>query len=412
MKYYDLLDVPPTASAEDIKAAYRIQVQLHHPDRLQQASPQVRAYAEDKLKRINEAYTVLSDPVRRAAYDSRFVRAQRAQANEDEDDDLTMRPARPGRKRPSRRQAEAEAANQWWREQQQREAEEQAYARAEAQRQRAQQRAEAERRAEQERARRQAAERYPRVRREAEAVILTFQPGVWTTLKRVPEGEFLMGSDPKHDPQALAHEQPAHRVFVPEFFIGQFPVTNAQFAMFARDTRLEWTPPPHAGDVPVTQVMWDEALAFCRWLSRLTGQPFRLPTEAEWEKAARGPDGRLYPWGNAWQTGYANLADLAPAPSPVGQFSPAGDSLYGVSDLAGNVWEWCADWYAAKTYASRARWVAHNPHGPEHGEGYVLRGGAFDSPQKHARAAHRNWDYGFKRRKNVGFRLALTWVNG
>lgn len=410
MKYYELLDVPPTASPEDIKAAYRIQVQLHHPDRLQQASPQVRTYAEDKLKRINEAYTVLSDPVRRAAYDSRFVHAARRTADDD-DDDLMTHAARPGRKRPSRRQAEAEAASQWWRDQQQREADEQAYARAEAQRQRAQQQAEAERRAEQERARR-AADRFPKVRREADAVILTFKPGLWTTLKRVPEGEFVMGSDPRLDPQANAHEQPAHRVFLPDYFIGQFPVTNAQFAVFAHDTRLEWAAPPHADDVPVTQVMWDEALAFCRWLSRLTGQPVRLPTEAEWEKAARGPEGRLYPWGETWQAGLANVADILPGPSPVGQFSPAGDSPYGVGDLAGNVWEWCADWYAPKTYAGRARWVAHNPHGPDHGEGYVLRGGAFDSPHKHARAAHRNWDYGFKRRKNVGFRLALTWVNG
>jgi formylglycine-generating enzyme required for sulfatase activity len=155
-------------------------------------------------------------------------------------------------------------------------------------------------------------------------------------------------------------------------------------------------------------VSWDDAVAFCKWLSQATGRTFRLPTEAEWEKAARGDDGRIYPWGNEWEVTRLNGESMHGGTTPVGQFSPAGDSPFGLADASGNVWEWCADWYADKTYERRARAMARDPKGPADGEGCVVRGGAFDSSPRHLRCAHRNWYYPFNARKNVGFRVVAA----
>jgi formylglycine-generating enzyme required for sulfatase activity len=152
-------------------------------------------------------------------------------------------------------------------------------------------------------------------------------------------------------------------------------------------------------------VSWDDALAFCNWLTG-PGWRFSLPTEAQWEKAARGADGRVYPWGDEWDISRANADDLAGTTTPVGLFSPGGDSPFGVAEMSGNVWEWCADWYDAAEYANRQ--VIADPVGPLQGEGAVIRGGAFDSTAKHARGAHRNWHYPFKRRANIGFRVVAV----
>ena len=114
-----------------------------------------------------------------------------------------------------------------------------------------------------------------------------------------------MGSDPKVDKDATADEQPQHRLYLPEFYIGKYPVTNEQYAAFVKTGRQgapeHWEKgeiPAGKGDHPVVNVSWQDAVAFCRWLSRESGKTIRLPTEAEWEKAARGSDGRIYPWGN------------------------------------------------------------------------------------------------------------------
>jgi formylglycine-generating enzyme required for sulfatase activity len=146
-------------------------------------------------------------------------------------------------------------------------------------------------------------------------------------------------------------------------------------------------------------------VAFCRWLDA-PGWRFRLPTEAEWEKAARGADGRLYPWGDEWDIARANADDLADATTPVGLFSPGGDSPFGVADMCGNVWEWCADWYDAEAYQRRE--TSLDPTGPASGDGAVVRGGAFDAPLRRVRSAQRNWDYPFKRRANIGFRVVAV----
>lgn len=131
--------------------------------------------------------------------------------------------------------------------------------------------------------------------------------------------------------------------------IGKTPVTNAQYAAFVEATKRKvpkhWKRllrqdriPSGKENHPVVNVSWYDAVAFCRWLSQETGQPFRLPTEAEWEKAARGADGRIYPWGDEQLTN--ELCYLGSGTTPVGRYSPQGDSPYGCADMAGNVWEW------------------------------------------------------------------------
>jgi formylglycine-generating enzyme required for sulfatase activity len=406
VNHYELLDVPPSATQDDIKAAYRILVQLYHPDRLQHANDKVRQYAEERLKKINAAYTVLSDPVRRADYDARALSGRRGVAVEEEDEgeaeayDFYPRSARGGRRRRGVDPDMEAAADEWLRRaaEAERAAERQRRAAAEAERQR--QEAEA-------RQRRAAQNTYPRAREQNGALILAFAPSLWTTLIRIPEGDFLMGSDPTRDPLAQPNEQPQHRVWVGEYFIGQYPVTLAHYHAFLLATQASPPPalPPGTENLPVTEVSCDDATAFCHWLSRLTGRKFRLPTEAEWEKAGRGAEGRLYPWGDNWEVTRLNADGRHAGVVAVGVFSPAGDSPYGVADMSGNVWEWCGDWYDANLYAGRAGGRVANPSGPGGGDGCVVRGGAFDSSARHTRCAHRNWHYPYKHRPNLGFRI-------
>ena len=153
----------------------------------------------------------------------------------------------------------------------------------------------------------------------------------------------------------IAREIRQHKVFVQEFEIGKYPVTNLQYQAFVQDAGRE--PPLHwegdqcpegLGNHPVVNVSWHDAVAYCEGLTEKTDKPYRLPTEAEWEKAARGTDRREFPWGDGWDVSKCNTRDGGPsATTPVGQYSRHGDSFYGVADMAGNVWEWCADWLRA-----------------------------------------------------------------
>jgi formylglycine-generating enzyme required for sulfatase activity len=169
----------------------------------------------------------------------------------------------------------------------------------------------------------------------------------------IPGGPFTMGTDAiDKENHALEYgltkpwfedEHPAHQVNVSGFYLDRNEVTNAQFAEFvkAANSRIPGTwatgsYPEGQGNVPVASVNWYQARDYCSWAKK------RLPTEAEWEKAARGADGRLYPWGNDFQLDRANL--MTPSVQPVGLF-PQGQSPYGVNDMVGNVWEWMADWY-------------------------------------------------------------------
>ncbi|MCC6188976.1 MAG: SUMF1/EgtB/PvdO family nonheme iron enzyme [Anaerolineales bacterium] len=413
MKYYELLDVPPDASEEQIKAAYRILVQLHHPDRLQQVSAAVRQYAEERLKKINAAYHALGDPQRRAAYDAAWqaARARPAAPYPDEAYEYAVPhdPAWEQSKKHTRRraqtaaEAEAAAAYQAWAHE-----EAERYARArDAERTR---QAERENREAEARARKAAEEQYPRARPDPSlggVLVVHFAPGVWTTLVPVATGTFWMGSD-LGDPEAGRAEQPQHQVRLSEYYLGRYPVTNAQYQAFLRATRrapAAPVPPGHEQH-PVVNVTWDDAAAFCRWLSAATSRTFRLPTEAEWEKAARGPEGQRYSWGNEWDPSRLNGEGGPGCLMPVDRFSPAGDSPYGAAALLGNAWEWCADWFDPKLYARRANRLVSDPAGPGTGQGYVVRGGAFDAPARHTRCAYRTFEYPDTARPNLGFRLA------
>jgi formylglycine-generating enzyme required for sulfatase activity len=223
-------------------------------------------------------------------------------------------------------------------------------------------------------------------------------------LALIPAGEFLMGSEDADD-----DERPVHRVHVDDFHLGVQPVTNAEYAHFVRDTghrapaiyelplvvkaggterervfrqvgmRYVWDQahPADRGDHPVTLVRYDDAAAYCAWLSAVTGRVYRLPTEAEWEKAARGGmESKRYPWGDRLDRNMANfLVDpaqrSAQGTTPCRTFPP---NAYGLFDMAGNVWEWVGDWYDPRYYTKGA---SPNPSGPPSGHLRLVRGGSW-----------------------------------
>ena len=149
----------------------------------------------------------------------------------------------------------------------------------------------------------------------------------------IPAGYFWMGKD-EFDPDARESEKPRHRVYLSEYWIGKYPITHREYQFFVRETGHRapygWNGgqyPEGKGYHPVVWVYWEDAVAYCQWLARKTGIPYCLPTEAEWEKAARGTDGRIYPWGNGWDKNKCNSSEGgAGGTTPVGQYSPAGDS--------------------------------------------------------------------------------------
>lgn len=256
-------------------------------------------------------------------------------------------------------------------------------------------------------------------------------------LVRIPAGTFVMGAgDGEPD------ERPAHTVYLDEFLIGAHPVTHGEYARFVRETgyrppsidepplvvlhggevavrrfreigaRYAWIngqPPPELYAHPVTLVRWEDAVAYCRWLADRTRLPIRLPTEAEWEKAARGGlDGQPYPWGARLDPSYANyLTDPATklnhGTSPVGRYPPNG---YGLYDVAGNVWEWVADWYDPRYYAVSP---PRNPPGPAAGSLRVVRGGAWvveDARQLRCSYRHKVPDDTYS--YSIGFRISCA----
>jgi len=260
-------------------------------------------------------------------------------------------------------------------------------------------------------------------------------PGVEMVFVPIPAGAFLMGSAPQQDPAAEPDEQPQHSVFVGAYGMAKHPVTTAQFRAFVeatgyrtraehrgwsvcdegdgarRVTGAAWQHPQGPGsyaqdDHPVVHIAWEDAKAFCAWASRVVSAPVRLPTEAEWERAARGDDGRRYPWGDAPPgASRCTIGPGAQGTTAVGAHSPQGDSPYGCADMAGNVWEWCADWYAADAYGTAP---GQNPGGPDHGAFRVVRGGAWPNGVAFARAALRLWQPPEEPHALVGFRCVMT----
>lgn len=184
------------------------------------------------------------------------------------------------------------------------------------------------------------------------------------TMVYVPAGEFTMGST------GYDNENLVHKVYLDAYWIDKTPVTVAQYRKFCAATGRQMPQAPKWGwkeDHPIVSVTWDDANAYCKWAGK------RLPTEAEWEKAARGADGRTYPWGNEFKSSrlWSSTDGEKKSTAPVGSF-PAGASPYGCLDMAGNVWQWCADWYSKDYYGDSP---GRNPTGPTFAQERVLRGG-------------------------------------
>ena len=231
-------------------------------------------------------------------------------------------------------------------------------------------------------------------------------------LMYVPAGEFLMGAA-DDDELADDDERPQHTVYLDAFWIDQTEVTNAMYAQCvaaggceAQDlvdsqTRTGYFEDPAYANYPTTHVSWEEAVAYCTWAGR------RLPTEAEWEKAARGTDGRLWPWGNAEpdETRLNFLGNEGGDTTEVGAY-PDGASPYGALDMAGNLYEWTADWYSPTYYAESP---SENPVGPaeDPDERHSLRGGYFDTSAKYVRVTERDGQ-SFNRPPWIGFRCAAA----
>jgi formylglycine-generating enzyme required for sulfatase activity len=267
---------------------------------------------------------------------------------------------------------------------------------------------------------------------------LTDEKGVEMVL--IPEGEFLMGSTDSSSKEK--DEKPQHTVYLDAYFIDMYEVTNALFGKFIQDTgyrtsadkegwaygfvnekwkridKANWLQPLGPGsnldgleNYPVVQVSWEDATAFCEWRGG------RLPTEAEWEKAARGTDGRIYPWGNTFDGSLVNFCDKNcpydwadkslddgfAFTAPVGSY-PGGVSVYGVFDMAGNVWEWVQDWYGQLYYSSPK--AGNNPTGPTSSDMRVLRGGSWGEVSVFVRTAKRYMSGPISRSQAIGFRCA------
>jgi formylglycine-generating enzyme required for sulfatase activity len=253
-------------------------------------------------------------------------------------------------------------------------------------------------------------------------------------LARIPRGEFTMGADDTDE-----DERPAHRVQLDEYYLGIHPVTNAEYERFVRESGhsapnlralplivrqdqqdffqeraapFVWTngtPPEGRARHPVTLVSIEDAMAYCEWLQSRAGRPFRLPTEAEWEKAARGGlEHERFPWGDDIDPSYANYLADSEAGEPhgtteVGTYPANGYELF---DMAGNVWQWVSDWYAPDYYA-RPQHV--NPSGPEAGRMRIVRGGSWVNDDiKFLRCSYRHKVPVDSYSYSVGFRIACS----
>jgi len=223
---------------------------------------------------------------------------------------------------------------------------------------------------------------------------------------RIPAGPFLRGTD-----AGGFDEQPPREIYLDAFEIDKYEVTNHQYMEFAAATGHRKAGPPsrYAKNVgkmrglnqPVVYISWEDAQEYCHWKGK------RLPTEAEWEKAMRGTDGRLWPWGTVEQPNGANWArinDGYEATAPVGTFK-TDTSPYGVMDGAGNVMEWVEDWYGEGYYRESSE---KNPPSPEHGVYRVLRGGGYTTTGGDLRITSRSKMVPDFRDETIGFRCART----
>jgi formylglycine-generating enzyme required for sulfatase activity len=225
----------------------------------------------------------------------------------------------------------------------------------------------------------------------------------------VPAGDFVMGSETV---DADTDEKPLHAVHLDAYYIDKYEATNALYSACVNAgacnppvqadafTRSSYYGNEEYDEYPVVYVKWNMAKAFCEWRGA------RLPTEAQWEKAARGTDARMYPWGKEVDCRKANYQGggngCAGGTSKVGSYE-SGKSPYGVYDLAGNVWEWVADWYSETYYSTSAE---SNPSGPDAGQARVLRGGSWNRNQFEIQVVNRNRFAADYSNFDIGFRCA------
>jgi formylglycine-generating enzyme required for sulfatase activity len=214
-------------------------------------------------------------------------------------------------------------------------------------------------------------------------------------------------------------EQPQHRLYLPDYFLAKTPVTNAQYAAFVQATGhpapfywINSAPPRSKEHHPVDRVSWYDARDYCQWLSDVTGRSYAMPSEAEWEKGARGTDGRIYPWGNSWDATHCNSYASGLRQTTSVDAYPQGASPYGVLDMAGNVCEWTRSLATRSARGEEYSYPYRATDGRENMEAgrklwRVLRGGAFDDVFRLVRCAYRLsrlpdlWVYG------IGFRVVM-----
>jgi formylglycine-generating enzyme required for sulfatase activity len=254
----------------------------------------------------------------------------------------------------------------------------------------------------------------------------------------VEQGAIQMGDNfNEGDPDEI----PVHRVYIDAYYIGKYKISNKEYKKFIDDHGYKkskywkaggygeygsapryWNNKKYRGggikgneDFPVVGVNWFEAVAYCAWLSEKTGEIYRLPTEAEWEKAARGTDQRRFPWGEKIDGSYANFEHSGDpyerGITPLGFYDGRtykgfttnnNASFYGAFDMTGNVWEWCSDWYGGSQYYKNS--PHNNPKGPETGTSRILRGGGWVDSAYYQRAANRNSSFPGNRNPIQGFR--------
>lgn len=231
----------------------------------------------------------------------------------------------------------------------------------------------------------------------------------------ISAGPFLMGSLPGDD--IPAEELPQHEVILPAYSIGRTPITNAEYARFLKQARyslppswLRASPPPGKAEHPVVGLSWYDALAYCGWLEAQTGRPYRLPAEAEWEKAARGPDGRLYPWGNEWRDGLCN--HNGDALTHVFAYE-AGASPFDCLDMVGNTREWTSTLWGEDYRRPDFPYPYDANDGREDAGAAatvyrIERGSAFNEPAGRHRCAARGWYAPDNKDRRRGFRVALS----
>jgi formylglycine-generating enzyme required for sulfatase activity len=270
---------------------------------------------------------------------------------------------------------------------------------------------------------------------DALAVMSDDRAGVGVRADGVPDivwcpvegGEFIMGNTKQSDNMAYSDEEPQHRPALPAFEISKYPITNAQFAAFVQDggytdkrwrncwtqAGLKWkgnrADPDRYGGVydlpnhPVVMVTWYEAVAFCHWLGRKLGRPVSLPSEAQWERAARHTDARRYPWGDKLTPDHANYDQTGIGTTTAVGIFPQGASQCGALDMSGNVWEWCQTKW-------RNNYESPPDDNPEKGIDImrVVRGGSFNDNARLVRCALRYRYNPLDRLRNFGFRVVVA----